>query len=130
MMQCWASIISLISQWRGSSLDPQGLDMQLWFEYRYHKTRKRSDKVMERGREIINLGGTTLCLCTLLYVCVSGNSTGLMLGNYTSPPAKASQQQEQRPQSSKPPSSTTCSFVMILQAAVMSLSGCLSHLIM
>lgn len=32
MMQCRASIISLISQWLGISLDPpQGPDMQLWF---------------------------------------------------------------------------------------------------
>lgn len=55
----------------------------------------------EGGREIIKLGGTTFCLCSLVYVCVSGNSAGLMSGNYTSPQATATQEQAQFPQSSR-----------------------------
>lgn len=73
---------------------------------------------MEKGREIINPAGTTLCLHNLVYVCISGNSTGLMSGNYIFLSATATQQQELFPQSSKPPSSKTCSFVMVLQTAV------------
>ena len=55
----------------------------------------------ERGGEILKLGGTTFCLCSLVHVCVSGSSTGLMLGNYTSPQATATQEQAPFPQSSQ-----------------------------
>lgn len=53
----------------------------------------------EGGGEIIKLGGTTFCLCSLVYVCDSGNSAGLMLGNYTPPQATATLEQAQFPQS-------------------------------